>query len=152
MEMVVGDLLAERDLTIASYEDVTHGMVAERLRDATPERFVEAVVGNGLVPIRRLIGAGGGGPEPEGPAELSERLALSVRAQAEADLGIAVHGVPDPLDRAENLAKGQTYIAVTDGANVRRRTFNLSGRGRPDRTRISLDALALVRAALIEGF
>ena len=152
MEMVVGGLLAERDLTIASYEDVTHGMVAERLRDAAPERFVEAIVGNGLVPIMRLVGAGGGGPEPEGPAELAGRLALSVRSQAEADLGIAVHGVPDPSDRAENLAKGQTYIAVTDGANVRRRTFNLSGRGRPDRTRISLDALALVRAALIEGF
>lgn len=150
MEMVVGSLLAERDLTIASYEDITHGMLAERLREASPERFLEAVVGNGLLPIRRL--AGDGGAVPDNPSRLSERLAISVRAQAEADLGIAVHGVPDPTDRAENLAKGQTYIAVTDGANVRASTFNLSGRGRPDRTRISLDALALVRAALIEGF
>jgi nicotinamide mononucleotide (NMN) deamidase PncC len=66
---------------------------------------------------------------------------MAVRTQAGADLGVAVHGVPDPDDHAENLAKGQTYISVTDGANVRRRTFNLSGRGRPDRTRISLDAL-----------
>ncbi len=152
METVVGGLLAERDLTIASYEDVTHGMVAERLRESSPERFVEALVGNGLVPIERLLSAPGDGRAPAGPEELAAMLSMSVRAQARADLGVAVHGVPDPADRAENLARGRTYIAVTDGANVRRRTFNLSGRGRPDRTRISLDALALVRAALVEGF
>ena len=152
METVVGALLAERDLTIASYEDVTHGMVAERLRESSPELFIEALVGNGLVPIDRLVSAAADGRGPEGPAELTGLLSMAVRAQARSDLGIAVHGVPDPDDRAENLAKGSTYIAVTDGANVRHRTFNLSGRGRPDRTRISLDALALVRAALIEGF
>jgi nicotinamide-nucleotide amidase len=151
MEDVVGRLLAERDLTIASYEDVTHGMVAERMQEATPERFIEAVVANGVVPIRRLLAADDG-RIPTEPEALTDALAMAVRAQAGADLGVAVHGVPDPDDHAENLAKGQTYISVTDGANVRRRTFNLSGRGRPDRTRISLDVLALVRAALIEGF
>jgi nicotinamide-nucleotide amidase len=151
MEDVVGRLLAERDLTIASYEDVTHGMVAERMQEATPERFIEAVVANGLGPIKRLLAAADGGV-PSDPVALADALAMAVRTQAGADLGVAVHGVPDPDDHAENLAKGQTYISVTDGANVRRRTFNLSGRGRPDRTRISLDALALVRAALIEGF
>ena len=151
MEDVVGRLLAERDLTIASYEDVTHGMVAERMQEATPERFIEAVVANGLGPIKRLLAAADGGV-PSDPVALADALAMAVRTQAGADLGVAVHGVPDPDDHAENLAKGQTYISVTDGANVRRRTFNLSGRGRPDRTRISLDVLALVRAALIEGF
>jgi nicotinamide-nucleotide amidase len=151
MEDVVGRLLAERDLTIASYEDVTHGMVAERMQEATPERFIEAVVANGLSPIKRLLKGAAGGV-PSDPVALADALAMAVRTQAGADLGVAVHGVPDPDDHAENLAKGQTYISVTDGANVRRRTFNLSGRGRPDRTRISLDALALVRAALIEAF
>ncbi len=151
MEDVVGSLLAERDLTIASYEDVTHGMVAERMREATPERFIEAVVANGVGPITRLLKGAAGGV-PSDPAALADALAMSVRDQAKADLGVAVHGEPDPDDHAENLAKGQTYISVTDGGNVRRRTFNLSGRGRPDRTRISLDALALVRAALVEGF
>ena len=150
MEDVVGRLLAERDLTIASYEDVTHGMVAERMREATPERFIEAVVANGVGPITRLLK--GSVAVPSDPAALADALAMSVRDQTNADLGVAVHGVPDPDDHAENLAKGQTYISVTDGSNVRRRTFNLSGRGRPDRTRISLDALALVRAALVEGF
>jgi nicotinamide-nucleotide amidase len=151
MEDVVGRLLAERDLTIASYEDVTHGMVAERMQEATPERFIEAVVANGLGPIRRLLN-GSSDEMPSEPEALADAMAMAVRTQAGADLGVAVHGVPDPDDHAENLAKGETYISVTDGANVRRRTFNLSGRGRPDRTRISLDALALVRAALIEGF
>ena len=151
MEDVVGRLLAERDLTIASYEDVTHGMVAERMQEATPERFIEAVVANGVGPIRRLLKGAAEGV-PSDPAALADALAMAVQAQAHADLGVAVHGVPDPDDHAENLAKGQTYISVTDGSNVRQRTFNLSGRGRPDRTRISLDALALVRTALVEGF
>ena len=85
------------------------------------------------------------------PAALADELAWGVRSYAEADFGLALHGEPDESDKAENLGRGQTYISVTDGERFDRRSYGYSGRGRPDRTRLSLNALDLVRVALIEG-
>jgi hypothetical protein len=42
-------------------------------------------------------------------------------------------------------------MAITDGTGVKPRLHNMAGRGRPDRTRMSFNALALVRLALLEG-
>ena len=75
-----------------------------------------------------------------------------MREGAGSDLGLAVHTVPDPNERVENLAAGQTYISVTDGKGFRDRTYPYGGRGRPDRTRMSLNAIEQVRVALLEGF
>ena len=86
------------------------------------------------------------------PDALTNELASAVRVLCGADLGLAVHGVPDPDDKSENLAAGRTVISITDGKYFRSRAYNMAGRGRPDRTRMSLNAIELVRLALIEGF
>ncbi|MGH7773595.1 MAG: hypothetical protein ACREQA_15330, partial [Candidatus Binatia bacterium] len=86
------------------------------------------------------------------PLVLSSELARAIRAHAQSGLGLALHAVPDLNDRAENLARGQTFICVTDGESFKKRTYNIAGRGRPDRTRMSLNAIELVRRALLEGF
>ena len=168
MEDAVGRELAGAGSTIAVYEDLTSGLVAERLLEAGPERFVEGVVGNprieygagsGQAPrevVRRLLSHSRRADEAEAllwDAEaLADELAWAVRSRSGADLGLAVHGVQDPGDTAENLARGRTVLSITDGARFRRRSYNMAGRGRPDRTRMSLNAIELVRAALVEGF
>ena len=78
-------------------------------------------------------------------------LARAARAMSGSDFGLALHAVPNPGEQAENLARGQTFIAVTDGSGSRSRVYNYGGRGRPDRTRMSLNAIELVRIALLEG-
>ena len=62
-----------------------------------------------------------------------------------------MHAVPDPDEQAENLAKGRTFISISDGKDFRRRDYAYGGRGLPDRTRTSLNAIELVRTTLIEG-
>jgi nicotinamide mononucleotide (NMN) deamidase PncC len=79
-------------------------------------------------------------------------LAVAVRAQAGSDLGLALYSLPDLTDKSENLARGQTFIAITDGRTFKTRHYQMAGRGRPDRTRMSFNALALVRLALLEEF
>ena len=148
MEGIVGELLDSRDATIAAYEDLTGGMVAERLNQTSAERFVEGIVANGESTIRRLLGSA---QPPEDAASLAKELARSVRRLARSTLGLAVHTVPAPDEQAENLGRGQTYICVTDGAGFRSREYPYGGRGRPDRTRMSLNAIEQVRAALLEG-
>ena len=155
MEDIVGALLSERNATVAVYEDITSGLVAERLQQASAEHFLEGVIGNSTTSIRRLL-AHSRRPERSDdllkePDVLADELAWAVRAYAKADLGLALHGVPDPGDMAENLARGLTVISITDGKRFRNRSYNSAGRGRPDRTRMSLNAIELVRLALSEG-
>ena len=155
MEDAVGKLLEEGDGTIAVYEDVTGGMVAERLQEAGSDRFVEGIIGNGPGAMGRVL-AHSRHPERSeelqaAPERLVEELAWAVRAHAHADYGLALHAVPEPGETAENLARGMTYLAVTDGRGFRSRSYNMAGRGRPDRTRMSLNAIELLRTALIEG-
>ena len=74
------------------------------------------------------------------------------QAPSAADLGLALHGVQDPDDTALNLGKGRTVITITDGNAFRSRIYESAGRGIPDRTRMSINAVELVRMALTEGF
>ena len=156
MEGTVGRLLDEHDVSVAVYEDLTGGLVADRMTQASPERFLESTVANGASSMRRLLASS---RSPDGvdtllgdPASLTKELAWSVRAIAGSDLGLAVHTVPDPGEQVENLGRGQTYVSVTDGAGFRSREYPYGGRGRPDRTRMSLNAIEQVRVALLDGF
>ena len=156
MEDAVGKLLKERGATVAVYEDLTAGLLTERLQQASHEHFAQAMVGSGMPSLRGLLASSGRAADVDGlvadPAELAKALAGAVRDGAESDVGLALHAVPESELHVENLARGQTYIAVTDGAGFRTRTYAYAGRGRPDRTRMSLNAVELLRTALLEGF
>lgn len=155
LEEAVGKILRERNVTLAVYEDVTSGMVAERLQQASDEHFLGGVICNDAKSIERLLAAGSSGERkgsPKDPNTLVAELASAVCRREEADWGLAVHGVPEPGQRSHNLGRGATYLSITDGKDHRTRTYNIAGRGRPDRTRISLNAIQLVRLALLEGF
>ena len=155
MEDAVGALLADGRGTVAVYEDVTGGMLTERVQRAGPDAFVEAVIGGGPESIRRLIAGSPAGEDADGlmddPAALCDGLAWAMRHRSGADLGLALHGVPDESDSAENLARGRTYISVTDGRSTKTLSYNSAGRSVTDRTRLSLNAMELMREALLKG-
>jgi nicotinamide-nucleotide amidase len=151
MEDAVRALLHESDKTIAVYEDLTGGLVAGRLLDASPENFVEGIIGNEEITIRRLLALSTDQLLSDAEA-LTGELARAIRQHAGADLGLALHGILEPGETAENLARGRTMISITDGTAFRSRTYESAGRGMPDRTRMSINALELVRMALTDGF
>ncbi len=155
MEDAVGKLLQEKNVRIASYEDLSSGLVAERLQQASPERFVEGVVSSSAASTRRLLAhsrvPGSAEQLMEDHVELTNELAWAVRARAGSDIGLALHAVPGVGEQAENLARGKTFISVTDGSVFKSRAYAYGGRGRPDRTRTSLNAIELVRIALLDG-
>lgn len=155
MEDAVGALLREKDRSVAVFEDMTAGLVADRLQRASKEHFVEGMVAPGERGTRRLL-AGSRQPEQadallEQPEQLTEELAWTIRQQAGSDFGLALHAVEAPGDTAVNLARGQTYISITDGTKFNTRSYNLGGRGGPDRTRMSLNAISMIRTVLLEG-
>jgi nicotinamide-nucleotide amidase len=155
MELVVGKLLHAQHKSVAVYEDLTSGQLAERLQTASPEQFAGGFISN-LPSATRALLSHARNPERidallKDPPALTDELAWSARKQTGSDLGLALHAIPDPRSEIQNLARGETYISVTDGRSFLRRTSTMAGRGAYDRTRMTLNAIDLLRTALIEG-
>jgi nicotinamide-nucleotide amidase len=155
MEHVVGRLLRQQNRTVAVYEDITCGQLAERLQTASSENFAAGFISNGKSSMRALLTQArepkGIGALLEDPIALTDELAWCARKQAGSDLGLALHAIPDPDSAIQNLAGGQTYISLTDGNKFLQRSSTMAGRGQYDRTRMTLNAFDLLRTALLEG-
>lgn len=148
-EGVVGGLLRERDTTIATYEDLSGGAIADIFQDAAGDLFLQGVTSNSAKVAEQLAGTVGHLPPFEDAVALALALARAVRETSGADLGLAVHARQEAGDRAENLGRGETCVAfVGDDISVSRRVSS-AGRGRPDRRRAAVHALSLVRRALL---
>ncbi len=157
MESVVGELLEREALSIAAYEDITGGMVAENLQRASLECFLGGVVGGSTGSTDSLLSQGAPSSQDsyaqnDDHARLTADLARRVKERTGAHIGLAVHGVPGDGKPAENLARGTSYLAIHGairGENVLgERTYSYAGRSLPDRRRLTLNALNLVRSAL----
>jgi nicotinamide-nucleotide amidase len=155
MEDVVGRLLRARNKTVAVYEDLTCGNLSERLQAASTESFGAGIICNSENATRTLLTHGRNPARTDAliqdPVTLTDELAWSVRRQASCDFGLALHAVTDPADTVQNLARGHSYVALTDGDKFIRRLSTSAGRGQYDRIRMTLNALDLLRTALLEG-
>jgi nicotinamide-nucleotide amidase len=154
MEDVVGKLLQAKGMSIAVIEDLTGGMIAQRLQQAARESLAEAMIAHTEEPLRRVL-RHGRHPERvqeflQDDAVLTEELAYGIRVHSQADLGLAVRAIPNHKRTTENLSPGRTYMAVADATGLHTREYNFAGRGHPDLTRIAMHALNLVRRT-IEG-
>ena len=157
MPGVVGELLHSRGLTVAIYEGLTGGVVAQQLQEAAGTLFAQGSIGQREAMLRRLLESNGPGASydalQQDGAALTGQLAIAVRAQAGADLGLAVHSVPDPAQGSgdggrrapENLGAGRTYIAVASSTGITSRLYNFAGPGAPDKTRTAMHSLDLLR-------
>ena len=163
MQDVVGELLRSKELTVASFEGLTGGLVAQQLQEADGIRFLQGTIGQHESTLRAVLAVNGGIDEKAvsatDPETLTGQLASAVRAGAGADLGLAVLSLPDSgapaggnsSSNSENLRAGNTYIAVADRQGISRRAYNFAGPGLPDRTRASLHTLDLLRVTILES-
>ena len=152
MEDVVGKLLQAKGMSIAVIEDLTGGMIAQRLQQAARESLAEAMIAHTEEPLRRVL-RHSRHPERvkellQDDAVLTKELAYGIRIHSQADLGLAVRAIPDPTRTTQNLSPGTTYMAVADANGLHTREYNFAGRGNPDLTRITMYALNLVRRTL----
>ena len=160
LESVVADALQQRGWRVASYEDLTGGTVATALYGAAGEHFVEGSIVTTAPARARLAQAGGEGAETTG-AELAAAMARAVRRVTGADVGVAVHSVNAASDgaagemagaaTAQNLGRGDTYLAVAGAAGERSHHLGIGVRGQVDRRRAAVAALSLLRRTLLVG-
>jgi nicotinamide-nucleotide amidase len=157
LEEVVLLNLGLRDLTLATAESCTGGLLAERLT-AIPgsSRYF---LGGAVVYSDALKTSFAGVPTElvaeRGPvsAEVARSLAEGIRARTQASLGVSITGIagPGPGAPGPDAAKpiGLVYIAIADAHSTEVKEFHLPG----DRERIrwwaSQHALELIRHHLL---
>ena len=155
MEHVTGKLLREKNKTVAVCEDLTCGQLAERMQTASLENFSAGFICNNQAALRGLLERSQDGKTIDqalkDPIALTDEMARAAREQSGCDFGLALHAIADPNSKIQNLARGQTYMSLTDGKSFLRRESTSAGRGAYDRSRMTLNAIDLLRTALLEG-
>lgn len=149
MNDVVGALLREQGLTVATYEDISGGVVAAGIQEAAGDLFLEGVVANSNAALERIARAGGESPPFADGAARAAALARATRTTSGAAVGVAVHAVEEGDQRTENLGRGETYVAVTGNGLAAARHVRSAGRGAPDRQRALVTTLSVIRRSLL---
>lgn len=120
LEQVVGQLLAERELTVALAESCTGGLITSRLTDIPgSSRYIlgslvsysnEVKESNLGVPQQTLIAFGAVSEET------AVAMAKQIRKQIGSDIGVGVTGIAGPGGATETKPVGLVYLAI-DGPN-----------------------------------
>jgi nicotinamide-nucleotide amidase len=131
LEAVLGALLTERRLTIATAESCTGGLLMSRLTDVPGS---SAYVDRGVVCYSNrakteladvpeaLIAEHGAVSEP-----VAQAMALGIRARAGTNIGVGITGIAGPGGGTADKPVGTVSIAVVLEDEVRVRTFQYVG-------------------------
>jgi len=152
LETVVGDALRSKGFTIAVAESCTGGLLASRLTDVPGS---SAYVDRGVVCYSNraktellgiaesLIAEHGAVSEP-----VARAMAESIRAQARANVGVAVTGIAGPGGGTPQKPVGTVAIAIASDDGARVRTFQFPGGREQVKFQAAQAALNMVRLML----
>jgi nicotinamide-nucleotide amidase len=153
LEHVVGDLLAERHLTIGAAESCTGGLITSRLTDIPgSSRYVmQSVVTYSNEAKTQLLGVPAAMIEAHGAVSEPVALAMAdgLRARANVDVGIGVTGIAGPDGGSPEKPVGTVAVAAVTARATRSRVFRFSGEREQIKFQASQAALDLVRRMLI---
>jgi nicotinamide-nucleotide amidase len=149
LEEVLGEGLRRRQLTVATAESCTAGLLAERITRVagSSDYFIGGLVSYSNDAKTRLLGV----PEDLiarlGPVsgEVAEAMARAAREQTAANIGVSVTGVAGPGGGTDAVPVGTVYIGLADDVMSTNRRLVLPGDRHLIRWRASTAALEMVR-------
>lgn len=153
LEDVLGSMLVEKGLTIATAESCTGGMVAARLINfpgISASLLEGAVTYSNEAKIRRL-GVKGDTLNTFGAVseEIAKEMAEGVARTSGADIGIATTGIAGPGGGTLEKPVGLVYIAVYYNNEVEVKKLNLTGNRQRIRERTTTVLIDMVRRKLL---
>jgi nicotinamide-nucleotide amidase len=152
-ESVVGETLAQRNLTLAAMESCTGGLLADTITNVPgSSRYFRGSIVSYATEVKQMMGVDPSVIAEHGvvSAETAAAMAAAVRQQLQADIGIGITGVagPDPQD---GVPVGQVYIAVDGGEKVPSQAlaFQYNQSRTAIKRRAVTQAIMLLRRALV---
>ncbi|MEE9285432.1 MAG: competence/damage-inducible protein A [Dehalococcoidia bacterium] len=151
LEGVVGRMLKERGLTLATMESCTGGLLASTVTDVagSSDYFRGGYVAY-TARMKMALGVSAELIERYGVVspEVAADMARAARQNAAADYGIGVTGVAGP-DELEGKAPGTVHVAVHDGRSPQTMSSRLYAGRLATKRRAVTTALLLLRRALL---
>jgi competence/damage-inducible protein CinA-like protein len=152
MEEVVGRLLVEKGLRLATAESCTGGLLAKRITDVpgASRYFERGVVVYANQAKIDALGVRAADLEAHGAvsAPVAEQLARGARREAKADLGVGITGVAGPEGGTSEKPVGTVFIAISSEKGEAVRRYRFMGSRSLVRERSVQTALDLVRRHL----
>jgi len=149
LEEVIGAGLRKREMTLATAESCTGGLVAERITrvPGSSDYFVGGMVTYSNDAKNSLLGVPKEMIEELGPVsgEVAEAMARGVRQRSGATVGISVTGVAGPGGGTDAVPVGTVYVGLADDVVSGNRRLVLGGDRHLIRWRASTAALEMVR-------
>ena len=155
MEHVAGKLLRANNKTVAVCEDLTCGQLAERMQTAGTECFGAGFICNNEAAIRALVKNVRDAGKFRRVVKIRSRSPMRWRGRRAncraAILGWRCTPSPIPTARFRILPAARLMFRSPMARNFLRRESPSAGRGAYDRSRMTLNAIDLLRTALLEG-
>jgi nicotinamide-nucleotide amidase len=155
LEAVAGDMLRERQLTVALAESCTGGLLASRLTDVPGssdyvERGVVCYSNRSKTDLagvpEALIAEHGAVSEP-----VARAMAEGVRERAQSSVGIGITGIAGPGGGSPEKPVGTVAIAVVAPEHVRVRTFQFLGGREMVKFQSAQAAMNMLRLILLKA-
>jgi nicotinamide-nucleotide amidase len=154
LEEVVGNLLVEKQATIAVAESCTGGMLAERLTsvDGSSRYFMSGIVTYSNESKIALAGIPPLLLEMQGAVseEVARGLAEAVREKIGTTIGVGITGIAGPAGGSPEKPVGTVHIAVAAPSGTRHQVYLFPGSRDRVRWQATQAALNMTRRALLE--
>lgn len=155
MEEVVGRLLRERGLKLATAESCTGGLLSARIVNVSGSShyFVGGFVVYANELKTKLLGVEEGSIKRYGAVseEVCRQMAVGALEETDADVALAITGISGPGGGTADKPVGLTFIALATDREVMVRNFVLEGGRNENRFMATQWALEVLRRYLLKG-
>ncbi len=155
MEEVVGRLLREKGLKLATAESCTGGLLSARIVNVpgSSHYFVGGFVVYANELKTKLLGVEEEAIKKHGAVseDVCRQMAVGALEETDADISLAITGISGPEGGTEKKPVGLTYIALATDREVKVRRFIFNASRNENRFMATQWALEMLRQYLIKG-
>lgn len=154
MEIVVGNLLRAKQLTLATAESCTGGMISETITNTpgSSDYFLGGVVSYANSMKTSFLGVSSETLSSSGAVsrETAEQMATGIQSKSGSDIGLSVTGIAGPGGGTAQKPVGTVYIGLATKDKCRAHHFSFTGNREEIRLLSAYNGLNLIRKYLLQ--
>ncbi len=155
-EKVVGDMLKDRNMTLATAESCTGGLLSSRITDipGSSEYFLEGVISYSNEAKNKILGVPMEIIEANGAvsAPVVEAMAKGVRNLSGSDIGVGISGIAGPGGGTDEKPVGTVFVGLDSSiSGTKWREFHFQGTREEIKLITVLNTLYMIRQSLLNN-